>query len=348
MYTKFYKLRAEPFLLTPDHRFFYESSVHSQAMAYLSYGLDRGEGFIVITGDIGAGKTTLVNRLCASIDRYDITAAHVVTTMVSGSDLLRLVAAAFGLRDLPSDKGELLLLLQNFFEVAHNERRRLLLIIDEAQNLTVSALEELRMLSNFQSGAAAPFQSFLLGQPQFRAVLAHPDLEQLRQRIIARYHLGPMDRKECGDYVQHRLRQVGWTQDPEFSLDALDAIYDVTGGIPRRINTLCNRLMLFGFLDDLHHFSCVEVNKVAADLDEENASVAHIRNGESMEGHRAVQKVSPNGSLMTQSGGLVAPSGDVNVRLANIEQRLSMYENIARRAASTVNDFLSLARSEPN
>src|SRR5690242_18168823 len=133
MYTDYYKLRAEPFLLTPDERFYFESSVHAQAMAHLIYGLKRGEGFIVITGDVGAGKTTLVKRLIAKIDPNKVIAAHVVTTMLSGHDLLRMVAAALGLRDLPADKSGVLLRLQNFFEATHRQGRRALLIVDEAQ-----------------------------------------------------------------------------------------------------------------------------------------------------------------------------------------------------------------------
>ena len=248
MYTEFYKLRGEPFLLTPDPRFYFESSAHSQAMAHLTYGLSRGEGFIVITGDIGAGKTMLVQRLCASIDSQQIVAAHIVTTLLDGSDFLRMVASAFGLKDLPADKGALLLRLKHFFEDASSNNRRVLLIVDEAQNLSVRALEELRMLSNFQIGMSAPFQSFLIAQPQFRATLADPDLEQLRQRVIATYHLGPMDRDECGAYVSHRLSLVGWQQDPYFEPGAIEAIFLHSGGIPRRINTLCSRLMLFGLL----------------------------------------------------------------------------------------------------
>src|ERR1043165_1040295 len=151
MYTQFYQLHGEPFLLAPDHRFYFESSVHAQAMAYLTYGISRREGFIVITGEIGAGKTTLVKRLCASIDAQRILTAHVVTTQLEGADLLRMVAAAFGLQNLPTDKSSLLLRLQKFFEAALQHKCRTLLIVDEAQNLPVAGLEELRMLSNFQA-----------------------------------------------------------------------------------------------------------------------------------------------------------------------------------------------------
>src|SRR6476619_7102863 len=134
MYTSFYKLRAEPFLLTPDERFYFESSVHSQAMAHLTYGLNRGEGFIIITGDVGAGKTTLVKRLIAAIDPNRIVAAHVVTTLLSGHDLIHMVAASFGLENLPQDKSGVLLRLQTFFSETHRQGRRALLVVDEAQN----------------------------------------------------------------------------------------------------------------------------------------------------------------------------------------------------------------------
>ena len=168
MYTEFYGLKAEPFLLTPDHRFYFESQVHEQAMAHLMYGLSRGEGFIVITGEVGAGKTTIVQRLCATVNRDQVVAAHVVTTLLSGAELLRMVCSAFKMRDVPEKKDAVLLCLQDYFESLQRSGRKALLIVDEAQNLSASALEELRMLSNFQIGTSAPCQIFLVGQPQFR------------------------------------------------------------------------------------------------------------------------------------------------------------------------------------
>jgi putative secretion ATPase (PEP-CTERM system associated) len=330
MYTQFYRLHGEPFLLTPDHRFYFESSVHSQAMSHLTYGISRGEGFIVITGEIGAGKTTLVKRLCASIDAQRILTAHVVTTQLEGADLLRMVAAAFGLKDLPSDKSSLLLRLQTFFDACLLHNYRTLLIVDEAQNLTVNGLEELRMLSNFQTRDVAPFQSFLIGQPQFRAILSNPDLEQLRQRIIATYHLGPMNREECGEYLIHRLQQVGWRSDPSFDPSAVDAIFNHTGGIPRRINTLCNRLLLLGYLDDLHHFSSVEVNKVAADLATEMMTSEHS-----------------NGVAKVPTSGAVAHSEpDATDRLGRLEQRVARQEEFMKRAAWIVRDLLAFQQSD--
>src|SRR5689334_13614461 len=324
MYTDYYKLRAEPFLLTPDERFYFESSVHAQAMAHLTYGLKRGEGFIVITGDVGAGKTTLVKRLIAKIDPNKVVAAHVVTTMLSGHDLLRMVAAALGLRDLPADKSGVLLRLQNFFEATHRQGRRALLIVDEAQNLSESALEELRMLSNFQVQNAAPFQSFLVGQPQFRRIIASPDLEQLRQRVIASYHLGPLNSLESGNYVLHRLKQVGWNGDPSFPMSAIGAIHQHTGGIPRRINALGNRLMILGYLDELHSFSAEDVNRVASDLANEN------------EPPEMPASAAPAGQ---------AGAGDVDAlirRLDGVEDRLAKQEAFTRRAGQVIQQLLGL------
>jgi general secretion pathway protein A len=324
MYAEFYRLSGEPFLLTPDERFYFESSVHSQAMAHLTYGLNRGEGFIVITGEIGAGKTTLVKRLCASVDAQKIMVAHVVTTQLDGFDLLRMVAAAFGLEILPSEsKGALLLRLQRFFETVLRNQSRALLIVDEAQNLPVSALEELRMLSNFQVGNVAPFQSFLVGQPQFRSILQNSNLEQFRQRVIATYHLGPMNRQECGEYLIHRLQQVGWNADPTFDKGAVDAIFANTGGIPRRINTLCNRLLLFGFLDELHHFSAEEVRRVVADFDAENTYNGNDRG--------IPQLAAVNGIEV-----------DVAKRIERLEHRISRQETFVKRVAMAMYEFMSL------
>jgi putative secretion ATPase (PEP-CTERM system associated) len=332
MYTEFYGLTGEPFLLTPDHKFYFDSTVHSQAMAHLSYGLSRGEGFIVITGEVGAGKTTIVKHLLTTIDADKIVAAHVVTTLLAGSELLRMVAAAFGIKDIPTDKAAMLLRLQRFFETLYRDGRRALLVVDEAQNLSIEALEELRMLSNFQVGNAAPFQSFLVGQPQFRDVIAHPDLEQLRQRVIASYHLGPMSRAECGEYLPHRLKHVGWQNDPVFEESAMDAVYDHTSGIPRQINTLCNRLLLLGFLDNLHRFTGEDVNKVAADLRAENSPR-----------HGSVPAAPP---VNFGDGGQLergVSSGDLAFRVSELEKRLARQDKSLRQIASAFYDLLGFS-----
>jgi putative secretion ATPase (PEP-CTERM system associated) len=247
MYEPYYRLTGKPFQLSPDPSFYYGSPVHRRAYAYLEYGMYQGEGFIVITGEVGAGKTTLVRNLLAHLDARQVVAAHLVSTQLDADDLLRAVANAFGLPAKNADKATLLAELEGFLRRLTNERKRALLVVDEAQNLTSRAVEELRMLSNFQAGERALLQSFLIGQPELRPILQGQDMQQFRQRIIASYHLGPLDRTETESYVLHRLKQVGWVGDPRLEHDAFDGIYNFTAGIPRRINMVCNRLLLAGF-----------------------------------------------------------------------------------------------------
>lgn len=282
MYTEYYGLKDEPFLLTPDHRFYFESEVHAQAMAHLMYGLKRGEGFIVITGDVGAGKTTIVQHLCAIVDVDKVIPAHIANTLLTGSELLRMACAAFGITDVPQQKDAVLRCLQSFFKELGHKAKKALLVVDEAQNLSAATLEELRMLSNFQVGNVSPCQIFLIGQPQFRNVLADPNLEQLRQRVAAAYHLSGLSQKECGRYVTHRMKQVGWANDPVFQDDAMMAIYLHSGGIPRLINTLCSRVLLLGFVDQLHVLTGEHVSRVAADLGEEIGDMSTKANGHAL------------------------------------------------------------------
>jgi putative secretion ATPase (PEP-CTERM system associated) len=274
MYAEFYGLTARPFQLTPDARFFFESTVHRQAMAYLVYGLHHAEGFIIITGEVGAGKTILVDNLLSTIDRATFVAAKLVTTQLAGDDLLYMVAAGFGIAKEGLAKGSLLQRISDFALSQHRSGKRLLLIIDEAQNLSFEALEELRMLSNIILDRTMLLQSFLLGQPQFRTMLASPRLEQLRQRVTAAYHLGPLSEAESRAYVEHRLRRADWKGDPSFTEDCFPLIHRHTGGVPRQINTLCSRLLLFGFLEQLHTLTANAVEKVANDLREEIAQVS--------------------------------------------------------------------------
>ncbi len=279
MFTEFYGLTGLPFQLTPDPRFFYESRTHKKAMAYLTYGLGQGEGFIVITGEIGAGKTTLVGNLLNSLDPEQYLAAKIVTTQLEADDVLRMVASAFGVPHEGHDKATILSRIEGFLLDVYDKGKRALLVIDEAQNLPNGALEELRMLSNFQIGERALMQSFLLGQPQFRDRLAQDsDLEQVRQRIIATYHLLPLDdADETREYICHRLGMVDWKDDPSFTPEAFVAIHEFCDGVPRRINTLCSRLLLFGFLEELHEIGEAVVREVISDMASENGISAVAR-----------------------------------------------------------------------
>lgn len=273
MYDQFYHLKGRPFQLTPDPHFYFESATHRKALSYLGYGLAQGEGFIVITGDVGAGKTTLVGHVMSTIDPARLTAVKIVSTQVQGDDMLRLIAQSFGLTDEPLPKAILLQRIEAFLHGQARKGLRTLLIVDEAQNLPHSALEELRMLSNFQLGGQALLQIFLLGQPEFRAMLNSPELEQLRQRVIATHHLDPMMASEIEPYVKHRLTLVGWQDDPHFAEDVFPAVYRASDGVPRRVNAVMSRVLLLGAVDQAHAIDASMVEAVAADMGLETAGI---------------------------------------------------------------------------
>ena len=270
MYEEFYGLSANPFRLTPDRKFWFGSEGHRKAMSYLKYGLYQGEGFIVVTGDVGTGKSTLVSQLFSELDGNDIVAAQIGTTQIDADDAIRLICNAFELDIEARDKADLISAFEEFLIDQNQMGKRVLLVIDEAQNLPIRTLEELRMLSNFNVGGQPLFQSFLIGQPQFLQTVAHRDLTQLQQRIIASYKLESMSRQETEDYIEHRLAAVGWNGTPAFAAEAHDAIFAETKGVPRLINTLANRIMLFASLEEAAEVSGDMVKTVIADLKKEN------------------------------------------------------------------------------
>jgi putative secretion ATPase (PEP-CTERM system associated) len=266
MYDEFYGLRGKPFQLTPDRRFFFDSQVHHRAMAYLRYGLEQGEGFIVITGPIGTGKTMLVRTLFSELENRNIMAAQLVTTQVGPEDMLRMVCASFGLAHEGMNKATLLHNLEVIARTRFAEGKRILLVVDEAQNLPAGSLEELRMLANFQVEGRSLFQSFLLGQEELRRTLQAEGLGQLRQRIIASYNLEPLSREETRAYIEYRLNAVGWSGDPELADGIDEGVYEFTGGVPRRINALCDRLFLYGCIEEKHSLGPDDLAVVAAEM----------------------------------------------------------------------------------
>lgn len=273
MYAAFYGLESEPFQINPDPRFYYASKQHRRAKAYLEYGVMRNEGFIVITGEVGAGKTTVVRGLLDSLDADKVVAANLVTTQLDAEDTLRMVGAAFGVRVKDVSKSDLLMALEAFLVNHTSQGKRCLLIVDEAQNLSHRAVEELRMLSNFQYGQQALLQTFLIGQPEFRAILQSPGMQQLRQRVTATCHIGPLDLAETQGYIEHRLKCAGAKPGrPSFDAAAFEAIFKGTGGIPRRINLVCDRLLLAGYLAGKDGFAGDDVAEVVSELNDESTS----------------------------------------------------------------------------
>ncbi len=271
MYQTYYGLSCKPFQLNPDPSFYYASKQHRRAKAYLEYGVQRNEGFIVITGEVGAGKTTMVRGLLASLGESQVVAANLVTTYLEAEDTLRMVGAAFGVPIKGASKSEVLMALEAFFVTRISQGKRCLLIVDEAQNLTPMAVEELRMLSNFQFGQQSMLQTFLVGQPEFRNILQSPEMLQLRQRVTATCHVGPLDLDETRGYIQHRLKCAGAIDRPSFDDAASEVIFKASGGIPRRINLLCDRLLLLGFLNQIDAFGLEQATEVVDELNAESA-----------------------------------------------------------------------------
>ena len=268
MYESHFGFSGPPFQLNPDPAFYFNSRGHGRALAYLQYGVAQAEGFVVITGEIGAGKTTLVRMLLDGLDRQKVLPAQIVSTQLESGELLQSIITAFGIpSQASSSKAHLIATLEAFLTALAAQGRHALLIVDEAQNLDPRAVEELRMLSNFQLGNHALLQSFLVGQPELRRLLESPTMEQLRQRVTASCHLGPLTLAEARDYVEHRLRHVGWDgRRPAFADSAFDSLFRWSGGVPRRLNRLANRSLLAAFLDGVDTLDAELVERTAAEL----------------------------------------------------------------------------------
>lgn len=329
MYSEFYRLSGKPFQLSPNPKFFYGSTGHQKALAYLQYGLHQGEGFIVITGDIGTGKTTLIGHLLAQLDNNKYIAAKLVTTQLEADDTLRMVASTFGIETRNVDKATLLRNLERFIVDNQRRGRRILVIVDEVQNLPLKSIEELRMLSNFQVNDLTAVQFLLTGQPQFRDILASEDLVQLRQRVVVSYHLGPLNVAETRAYVEHRLQLVDWRSDPAITDAAFRRIHHFSGGVPRQINVLCDRLFLCGMLEELHEIDEKVVDTVAGEM--------------SSEGMRAIragahsQAVNGKANADHSNGANTA----FEERLASVEKLVKVHDRTIRRAIELTAAYLN-------
>lgn len=334
---------AQPFKLSPDTKFFFSSSSHTKAMAYLHYGLRQAEGFIVITGEIGTGKSMLIGHMLDQINSTSVSAAHIVTSTVEPDQLLSQVLSAFQIEAAGTGRAAELEAFEDFLYDNVNRGRRVLLVVDEAQNLPSRTIEELRMLTNINHQGTPLFQVFLVGQPEFRDTLGRADMEQLRQRVIASYHLHSLNSEETREYIEHRLAVVGRVEKPYFTEEAFDLIFDQTGGVPRRINSLCTRLLLFCALEDRDLINSAVVRKVADELSLEVSGAVttshHIAHADNDEDLSALDKVPSTPQTPASNVVTLAPNGAAYTNGVDASQTQSEKPN--RQSAATLNDVAS-------
>ena len=269
MYERFYGLTADPFRLSPDHRFCFNHDNFAKAKAYIDYALHRAEGFVMITGRPGTGKTTLVHDLLDRLSGQDVKVATLMSTRLGAEDLLRMTAYAFGLDTRAQNKAMVLQGLLDFLSQQYQYGKRSLLIIDESQDLSAAALEELRLLTNLQHAGQPLLQIVLIGQESLRDLVRSRELEQLHQRLLAAWHLEALSPQELIGYIQHSLIKAGWRGDPEIQPGVMEAIYRFSGGVPRMINLVSSRLLLHGFIEESHLVTVADVEFVLGELRQE-------------------------------------------------------------------------------
>ena len=276
MYDKFYNLSAEPFRLSPDPRFCYSHQSYDRAKAYMLYAFERAEGFVMITGRPGTGKTTLVSDLVNRLPQNRVKVAMLVCTQLEANEMLEMVTSSFGIHTESTRKAHLLQKLETHLRTWYQQGIRAMLIVDEAQDLSPNALEELRLLTNMQINNQPLLQIFLLGQEELLEMIQQKNMEQVHQRIVAACHLKALDEIDTKAYIQHRLKQVGWNNNPQISEAVYPVIHKFSGGIPRRINMICSRLLMHSCVDEMHQIGIQAAKTVMLEIKEEQLTAGEV------------------------------------------------------------------------
>ena len=265
MYQSYYRFTEMPFNITPDPRFLYLSPTHQEALQHLKYGVAQKKGFMVLVGEVGCGKTTLCRRFLNELDPAHVDTALILNTRITETQMLKALLAELGEHKLARSQADLVAQMNRVLLDRIAQGRDIVLIIDEAQNLTFDVLEQIRLLSNLETDKQKLLQIVLMGQPELKEILARKELRQLRQRILVHYELRPLSRNDVQHYVQHRLTLAGSTGRPNFTNWALRAVHRGSGGIPRIVNNLCDKALLSAFVRDSDEVTYWDVRRAMRD-----------------------------------------------------------------------------------
>jgi general secretion pathway protein A len=274
MYNRFYGFKEKPFEITPDPRFLFLSENHKEALAQLMYAVTEKKGFTVITGEVGTGKTLLVQTLLSKLNG-NVRTAYLFNPRLNSTDFIQYICEDFGLNGQKKTKGEYIAQLHHFLMACYAKNENVVLIIDEAQNLDPELLEEVRLLTNLETPKKKLLQIILLGQPELNDILDDPQCRQLKQRVSLRYHIESLKREETEEYIERRLKMAGAVNPYFFHPKALGEIYKYTKGIPRLINVVCDNALLTGYANDQKMIGKSVIREVISDL--EGLSSKHIR-----------------------------------------------------------------------
>ncbi len=294
MYTEYFGLKCKPFQITPDPEFLYLSKTHKKAMNYLDYGIRENSGFILVTGEIGAGKTTIVRNMMKSLPE-NVQLARINNTRVDSDTLIAMINEEFGLETIGKSKIEMLRNLNDFLIAQYAEGHQCVLVIDEAQNLSMDLVEEVRLLSNLETDKSKLLQIILVGQPELRATLSRPELEQLSQRITVSCHLRPLLLEETEEYIKHRLSVAGNADAVAFDEGVIEEIYRYSGGRPRLINVVCDYALLGAFSDQLKSITLKQISEVTEDLIAERESTEELLEKVDSSGHETASPACGDG-----------------------------------------------------
>ena len=339
MYKHFYHLSTNPFRLAPDPGFCFSHSGYTRAREYLEYALDQGEGFVMVTGRPGTGKTLLLETFLKETDNNRAVARRIAVSNYGADDLLHAVAYAYDIDTANLGKAALRQQIQQYFLKQEQAGRRVLLIIDEAQALQHTALEELRILADLQTQSRLMLQLFLVGQESLQDLMRSPDMEQFQQRVIANYHLVPLSLMEVRAYIEHRLLHAGWSGAPEFTSAAVLAIYQLSQGVPRHINKICNRLLLLGFGKGSYILDKEDVQEIAAEMHDEQLAPLETNQVPFTDSESIT-------SIPEIRDGLIAVT-DLAIRVDKVDARASTISGVSRLAAPNKEAFNKRQHDDP-